>query len=132
MRVTSLKGPGAGEYYVVEPGGYYLAAREPPGRWFGQAADRLGLGVSFDDGQFVAVLAGIDPSTGAPLGRVADERSVRGYDVTFAAPKSVSLLAALSDSTVRARFTLRMTRRSTRSSATCNAMRSPVTASMVR
>ncbi|MFN0090104.1 MAG: MobF family relaxase [Acidimicrobiales bacterium] len=102
VRVTSLKGPGAGEYYVAEPGGYYLAAGEPPGRWFGDAAGRLGLAVSFDDAEFVAVLAGIDPSTGVELGPAFGERSVRGYDVTFSAPKSVSLLAALSDTIVRA------------------------------
>ncbi|MEZ5374811.1 MAG: MobF family relaxase, partial [Microthrixaceae bacterium] len=102
VRVTSLKGPGAGEYYVGEPGGYYLAAGEPPGRWFGDAGARLGLAVSFDDAQFVAVLAGIDPSTGVEMGRAFGERSVRGYDVTFSAPKSISLLAALGDPTVRA------------------------------
>ncbi|MGE3449583.1 MAG: MobF family relaxase, partial [Microbacteriaceae bacterium] len=102
VRVMSLKGSGAGEYYVPEPGGYYLAAGEPPGRWFGQAAARLGLGVSFDDAAFVAVLAGIDPSTGVELGRPFGEGSVRGYDVTFSAPKSVSLLAVLGDPTVQA------------------------------
>ncbi|MEZ5232332.1 MAG: MobF family relaxase [Acidimicrobiales bacterium] len=100
--MTSLKGPGTGEYYVAEPGGYYLAAGKPPGRWFGQAAARFGLDVSFDDGAFVAVLAGIDPSTGVELGRPFGEGSVRGYDVTFSAPKSVSLLAALGDPTVQA------------------------------
>ncbi|MGE0732613.1 MAG: MobF family relaxase [Acidimicrobiia bacterium] len=100
--MTSLKGAGAGEYYVAEPGGYYVAAGEPPGRWFGDGAARLGLDVSFDDAAFVSVLAGIDPSTGVELGRPFGEGSVRGYDVTFSAPKSVSLLAALSDPTVQA------------------------------
>ncbi|MGD9754265.1 MAG: MobF family relaxase, partial [Acidimicrobiia bacterium] len=100
--MTSLKGSGVGEYYVAEPGGYYVAAGEPPGRWFGQAAARLGLGVSFDDAQFVAVLAGIDPTSGVELGRPFGEGSVRGYDVTFSAPKSVSLLAALGGPAVQA------------------------------
>ncbi|MCC6437889.1 MAG: relaxase domain-containing protein [Acidimicrobiales bacterium] len=102
VRVTSLKGAGAGEYYVAEPGGYYVAAGEPPGRWFGDGAARLGLGVSFDDGAFVSVLAGIGPSAGVELGRPFGEGSVRGYDVTFSAPKSVSLLAALGDPAVQA------------------------------
>ena len=98
MRVTPLKGATVGEYYVSEVGSYYLAAGEPPGRWFGVGVARLGLnGVSFDDGAFVSVLAGVDPSSDTPLGRPFVERSVRGYDVTFSAPKSVSLLAALGD-----------------------------------
>ncbi|MGD9750934.1 MAG: MobF family relaxase [Acidimicrobiia bacterium] len=100
--MTSLKGAGAGEYYVAEPGGYYVAAGEPPGRWFGDGAARLGLGVSFDDAAFVSVLAGIDPSSGVELGRAFGEGSVRGYDVTFSAPKSVSLLAVLGDPAVQA------------------------------
>ena len=42
-------------------------------------------------------MAGVDPSSGVELGRPFVERSVRGYDVTFSAPKSVSLLAAFGD-----------------------------------
>lgn len=103
VRVTPLKGSGAGTYYVAEPGGYYVAAGEPAGRWFGAGAARLGLnGVSFDPAAFVSVLAGMDPSGGVVLGRPFGEGSVRGYDVTFSAPKSVSLLAALGDAAIRA------------------------------
>ncbi|MFN0027855.1 MAG: MobF family relaxase, partial [Acidimicrobiales bacterium] len=97
VRVTSLKGPAAGQYYVAEAGSYYLVAGEPPGRWFGGGASRLGLSSSFDDGAFVSVMAGVDPFSGVDLGRPFVERSVRGYDVTFSAPKSVSLLAAIAD-----------------------------------
>jgi hypothetical protein len=32
-RVTTLKGPDAGAYYVDGPGRYYLDGDEPPGRW---------------------------------------------------------------------------------------------------
>ena len=100
--MTSLKGPAAGQYYVAEAGLYYLAAGEPPGRWFGVGASRLGLNSSFDDDAFVAVMAGVDPSTGVELGRPFVERSVRGYDVTFSAPKSVSLFTAVADPVVAA------------------------------
>jgi conjugative relaxase-like TrwC/TraI family protein len=102
VRVTSLKGAAAGAYYVSEVGAYYLAAEEPRGRWFGDAADRLGLTGVVDDEAFVALLSGVDPSTVAQLGRAFGEQSVRGYDVTFSAPKSVSVLAAIGDSAVRA------------------------------
>ena len=44
---------------------------------------------------------GVDPFSGVALGRAFGERSVRGYDVTFSAPKSVSVLAALADPLVR-------------------------------
>ena len=101
VRVTSLKGAAAGEYYVSEVGSYYLAAEEPRGRWFGDGAARLGLAGEIDDGQFVSLLAGVDPSSGVPLGRPFGERSVRGYDVTFSAPKSVSVLAAVADPATR-------------------------------
>ena len=47
-RVTTLKGPDAGAYYVDGPGGYYLGGDEPPGRWLGLGAEALGLaGVFF-------------------------------------------------------------------------------------
>ena len=60
----------------------------------------MGLNNSFDDDAFVAVMAGVDPSSGVELGRPFVEKSVRGYDLTFSAPKSVSLLAAVADPVV--------------------------------
>ncbi|MFN0028495.1 MAG: MobF family relaxase [Acidimicrobiales bacterium] len=102
VRVTSLKGAAAGQYYVAEAGSYYLAAGQPAGRWFGVGASRLGLNSSFDDDAFVAVMAGVDPCSGVELGRPFVERSVRGYDVTFSAPKCLSLLAAVGDPVVAA------------------------------
>lgn len=101
VRVTSLKGPAAGRYYVAEVGSYYLAAEEPKGRWFGDAAQRLGVAGAIVDDQFVAVMAGVDPSSGVALGRRFGENSVRGFDLTFSAPKSVSVLAAVADPSVR-------------------------------
>ena len=55
-----------------------------------------------DDEAFLAVMAGRDPGarTG-DLGRRYDDRSVRGFDVTCSAPKSVSVLWALGDDRVR-------------------------------
>ncbi|MFN0090199.1 MAG: MobF family relaxase [Acidimicrobiales bacterium] len=100
-RVTSLKGAAAGQYYVAEVGSYYLAGGEPKGRWFGDAATQLGISGVVDDGQFVAVMNGVDPFSGVGLGRAFGEKSVRGYDMTFSAPKSVSVLAAVADAEVR-------------------------------
>jgi conjugative relaxase-like TrwC/TraI family protein len=46
-------------------------------------------------------MAGTDPATGRLLGSRHTERTVRGYDVTCSAPKSVSVLFAVGDDSVR-------------------------------
>jgi len=101
VRVNSLKGADAGRYYTERLLCYYLDGGEPPGRWWGQATDRLDLDGNVDPDAFLAVMAGHDPATGVDLGRRFGEGSVRGYDATFSAPKSVSLLWGLGDDLVR-------------------------------
>ncbi|MDQ3351589.1 MAG: relaxase domain-containing protein [Actinomycetota bacterium] len=102
VRVTTLKGPDAGAYYVEHLPRYYLAEGEPQGRWQGLGAGSLGLGGDVADDPFMALMAGLDPrDPQRSLGNPYDERSVRGFDVTASAPKSVSLLFALGSSTIR-------------------------------
>jgi conjugative relaxase-like TrwC/TraI family protein len=101
VRVTTLKGSGAGRYYTEHLPSYYLNGDEPPGRWWGQAADRLGLGGVIEADDFLEVMAGHDPVIGQDLGRRFGEGSVRGYDATFSAPKSVSVLFGVGDPEVR-------------------------------
>jgi conjugative relaxase-like TrwC/TraI family protein len=105
VRVTTLKGAGAGRYYTEHLPSYYLNGDEPPGRWWGHGADRLGLQGVVDSDAFLAVMAGHDPATGRDLGRRFGEGSVRGYDATFSAPKSVSVLFGLGDPEVRRQVT---------------------------
>lgn len=100
-RVTTLKGPDAGAYYVDGPGGYYLDGDEPPGRWLGLGAEVLGLAGEIDDDHFLALMDGRDPIDGEQLGTSHHERTVRGFDVTCSAPKSVSVLFAIGDERVR-------------------------------
>jgi conjugative relaxase-like TrwC/TraI family protein len=103
VRVTSLTGADAGGYYVdPERHGlatYYLDAGEPPGMWLGKQAAALGLAGDIDPEAFLSLVDGHAP-TGEKLGRAYTEESVRGYDVTFSAPKSVSTLWALGDERV--------------------------------
>ena len=61
VRVTTLKGPLAGAYYVEQLPSYYLDAGEPRGVWIGQGAGLLGLAGEVDDEAFLAVMAGMDP-----------------------------------------------------------------------
>jgi conjugative relaxase-like TrwC/TraI family protein len=103
VRVTTLKGPDAGAYYVEKLPNYYLDAEgEPPGMWLGRGADLLGLEGELDDVAFLNVMAGAHPEDGERLlGRPYDDRSVRGFDVTASAPKSVSVLFAIGDDATR-------------------------------
>jgi len=101
-RVTTLKGADAGAYYIEALPSYYLDTDEPPGRWHGIGAERLGLIGTVVDEDFLDVMAGLHPcSGGAPLGRTYGEKSVRGFDVTSSAPKSVSTMFALGGDVIR-------------------------------
>jgi conjugative relaxase-like TrwC/TraI family protein len=80
-----------------EPGAedYYIASPEEGGRWWGQGRQALGLDGLGTREQLRALFAGRHPETGAQLGQRPNERTIRAYDLTFSAPKSVSLLASL-------------------------------------
>ena len=102
VRVTTLKGADAGVYYVEQLPNYYLDSGEPRGIWFGASADQLGVIGEVGDEAFLAVMAGMDPRRpDRDLGRRYDDKSVRGFDVTASAPKSVSVLWALGDDHIR-------------------------------
>lgn len=102
VRVTTLKGPDAGLYYVEGLPSYYLDAGEPAGVWRGNGAFFLGLVGEVRDEDFLDLMAGREPGSHEPLGRRYGERSVRGFDVTASAPKSVSVLFAVGDGAIRA------------------------------
>jgi conjugative relaxase-like TrwC/TraI family protein len=77
---------------------YYLGVGEAPGRWTGRGLDALGLeaGALVSEVELEAMFArGLHPVTGARLGRAWRTDAVTGFDLTFSAPKSVSVLWAL-------------------------------------
>jgi len=94
-------GKGQERYYLekVAEGteDYYSGEGEEPGQWLGDAASELGLSGEIEPDQLVAMLTGMNPATGAPLGlrAVPGRGPVPGFDLTFSAPKSVSLTWAL-------------------------------------
>jgi conjugative relaxase-like TrwC/TraI family protein len=86
-----------GYYAHLSADDYYMRGGEPPGRWAGAAAERLGLDGPVTRTEFAAALAGRDPQTGAALVQHSGARDhAAGWDMTFSAPKSVSVLWALS------------------------------------
>jgi len=83
---------------------YYLGAGEQPGVWVGRGLAALGLepGSEVSEQQLEAVFArGLHPVTGQALGRAWRADAVTGYDLTFSAPKSVSVLWALGGATAQ-------------------------------
>jgi hypothetical protein len=88
------------------PVDYYLDPGEPPGRWWGSGWAAVGLDGEVLPEQLQALLEGRHPATGATLGRRFGDQSARGFDATFSAAKSVSVLWALNaDPWVRAEVT---------------------------
>ncbi|MGH9036335.1 MAG: MobF family relaxase, partial [Acidimicrobiia bacterium] len=73
---------------------YYTGVGEAPGVWQGDLADRLGLWGVVDADDLRALLLGRHPGTDAALLAGHRERKVAAFDVTFSAPKSVSVLWA--------------------------------------
>ncbi|MGH3579639.1 MAG: MobF family relaxase, partial [Mycobacterium sp.] len=55
----------------------------------------MGLSGPVEADQLLAVMSGADPSSGEILSRHRDRVSVAGFDLTFGAPKSASILFAL-------------------------------------
>ncbi len=113
MLSMSTMGGGSGEYYLsLAQEDYYLEGGEPLGRWWGDGAERLGLSEDsvVEKEQFRNLYAGYHPKSGKALVENAgkldpDDYHCRkpGWDLTFSAPKSVSVLwSQVQDLEVRA------------------------------
>jgi hypothetical protein len=76
---------------------YHSGRGESPGRWTGAGAESLRLGGRVDNDGFMALMEGRDPGTGERLKRVAGRCKVSAFDLTFSAPKSVSVLFAIGE-----------------------------------
>jgi conjugative relaxase-like TrwC/TraI family protein len=74
---------------------YYAGVGESPGVWAGRWADSLGLSGVVEADQLRALVDGKHPTTGVDQLAGSRPRSVLAFDLTFSAPKSVSLLWAL-------------------------------------
>jgi conjugative relaxase-like TrwC/TraI family protein len=91
---------GQHRYYEqqVAQGGddYYSGRGEAPGEWVGTGAGVLDLSGRISSQQFSLLLGGYDPRDPALRLRSSDhDPKVAALDLTFSAPKSVSVLAAV-------------------------------------
>ncbi len=93
------------EYYLNEQSSYYTEGKEPVGRWYmPDCSFGLGHGAEIEAQVFQKLHSGYSPD-GQQLSvnnHGLKENRVGGYDLTFSAPKSVSVLWAVAEPELRA------------------------------
>lgn len=98
-----IAGTGQGEYYLnLAREDYYTNGGERPGRWWGKSASALDLNGEVNAARLKNLMYGFAPDGKRPLVQNAgalDRQSA--WDLTFSAPKSVSVLWSQSDKKVR-------------------------------
>ncbi|MBZ0071422.1 MAG: relaxase domain-containing protein [Gammaproteobacteria bacterium] len=105
MSISSRTAAGAVSYYVhmqkdESPEDYY--AKEGVGTWHGTGALALGLAGDVDAKDFANLCAGWSPAGAALSQNAGDEGRRAGWDLTYSAPKSVSIVWGLGDEHMRA------------------------------
>ena len=104
LSIGRLGAAGGADYYLDKVANnvddYYLGRGEAPGQWIGTTAEQLGLVGRVDGESLRNLLAGVSVS-GEDMGARLSTNRRPGYDLTFSAPKGVSLLWALGPQDVR-------------------------------
>ena len=103
LSISAMSGGGQGKYYIgLAREDYYTKGGEPPGLWIGGGSKQISLDGTVKPQQLRNLLLGFSPDGGLDLVRNAgDEKRQSGWDLTFSAPKSVSVIWALSSPDVR-------------------------------
>ena len=70
-------------------------AGEEPGAWTGTGRGALGVADAVEARPSARCSRGVDPRLGGRAAGLRGDRSVAGFDLTFCAPKSVSILHLL-------------------------------------
>lgn len=102
MLSVGRMGGGQSRYYLdLASEDYYLDGGEPLGKWWGRGAEKLKLSGTVERRDLERAFAGFSPD-GEGLVQNAGKKSHRpGFDLTFSAPKSVSVLWSQADSEMR-------------------------------
>ncbi|MGD9696174.1 MAG: MobF family relaxase [Thermoleophilia bacterium] len=102
LTIRAAKGPDYYERAEFARDDYYEERGQVRGSWEGRAATSLGLVGGLEDGALGELLDGRDPASGEELAGAARRRGGNvAFDLTFTAPKSVSVLAAVGDEGIR-------------------------------
>jgi len=87
------------KYYVEDD--YYLNDTAPRGKWIGRGSIWLGLSGKTVGDEYHHIMKGLSPDGKEPLCAQVGDNHRSGWDLTFSAPKSVSIVWALSDEALR-------------------------------
>ena len=103
MVATVAAGTSA-EYYIASSD-YYIGGSEPAGRWVTVGVDiGVGVGSVVEREPFERLHAAIDSEGRFMLSSKSGKKHVGGYDITFSAPKTCSILWALADDELRTKI----------------------------
>jgi conjugative relaxase-like TrwC/TraI family protein len=100
-------GGGSASYYTrLAQEDYYTKGQEPPGVWLGTGAEKIGLSGVVKADEFKNVFCGFSPDGQEKLVQNAGKMTGKlsrdpGWDLTFSAPKSVSICWAIASPEVR-------------------------------
>lgn len=87
------------DYYVDED--YYQTEDQPEGIWIGKGAIALGISSNFIGAEYHSIMNGLALDGKTPLCAIPGETHQPGWDLTFSAPKSVSIVWAAADQSLR-------------------------------
>ncbi len=110
MLTVGAMGAGSSGYYTgLAKEDYYTKGQEPPGAWLGTGAGKIGLSGVVKPEELKNVFRGFSPDGTEKLvqnaGKMTGDRSRDpGWDLTFSAPKSVSICHAISEREVQRIF----------------------------
>lgn len=91
-----------GDYYAnLAADDYYTKGGEPPGRWYGRGAEFFRLTGQVNRDEFLMLCDGISLDGKKLVQNAGQENHIAALDLTFSAPKSVSVLWACGDEQVR-------------------------------
>ena len=104
LSIGAMKGGQQGYYLSLAREDYYLNGGEPPGLWHGKGAADLALSGVVDGEALTRLFEGFHPTEDRSLiqqQRYKDREHQPGWDLTFSAPKSVSVLWSQADEKTR-------------------------------
>jgi len=97
LRINPTYNANQAKSYYGSQADYYTQDQEHPGVWGGKGAALLGLNGTVGKADFEALCDNRNPQTGEPLTPRTNSKRIIGYDFSFHAPKSLSLLFATTE-----------------------------------